>query len=312
VKRLAVFGPFLALAAVFTFFLVLVWSKSGENLFGSAHNMQTILLHSAITGTTALGMTLVIVAGGIDLSVGSVVAFSSVVVAWLLKHAGWGPWPAAAGGIATGALCGLVNGALVTGLRVVPFIVTLGTMLVWRGAAKALSKESPIYPDRGPLDGVLSLGGPAIWILAFAAAATAAGLRYTRAGRHVVAVGSNEAAARLCGVPVERTRPLVYTLGGAFAGLSGLFQYSRLSSGDPTAAPGHELDVIAAVVIGGASLAGGEGSILGSLVGALLMTTIRSGCALMDWRNYITEIVAGAIIVAAAALDRFRRRSAGV
>jgi ribose/xylose/arabinose/galactoside ABC-type transport system permease subunit len=144
------------------------------------------------------------------------------------------------------------------------------------------------------------------------AAAAAAGLRYTRAGRHAVAVGSNEAAARLCGVPVERTRLLVYTLGGAFAGLSGLFQYSRLSSGDPTAAPGHELDVIAAVVIGGASLAGGEGSILGSLVGALLMTTIRNGCALMDWRNYNIGIVAGLIIVAAATLDRFRRRAAGV
>jgi ribose/xylose/arabinose/galactoside ABC-type transport system permease subunit len=311
VKRLTAFGPFLALGAVFTFFLVLVWSKSGENLFGSSHNLQTILLQSAITGTTALGMTLVIVAGGIDLSVGSIVALSGVAIAHLMKAEGWPALPAALGGIALGAFCGLVNGALVTGLKVVPFIVTLGTMLVWRGAAKGLSREAPIVPGPSALDGVLSLGGPGIWIMLLAAAATAAALRYTRAGRHAVAVGSNEAAARLCGVPVERTRLLVYALGGAFAGLSGLFQYSRLSSGDPTAAPGHELDVVAAVVIGGASLAGGEASILGSLVGALLMTTIRNGCALMDWRNYITEIVAGAIIVAAAALDRLRRRSTG-
>ncbi len=304
-------GPLLGLAVVFTGFTLLVWQQNGRNTFATGANLQTLALQTAIVGTSALGMTLIIISGGIDLSAGSVVALSSVVVAALLKHAQWPALPAALGGLAAGALCGLLNGTLVTSLRLVPFIVTLGTMLAIRGAAKGLAAEKTIAPDASSLDALLEAGSflPAgVWILLLLAAGTSALLRYTRLGRHIVAVGSNEAAARLCGVPVTRTKLAVYVLGGAFTGLAGLFQYSRLTLGDPTSAPGHELDVVAAVVIGGGSLSGGEGSVLGSLVGALIMTVIRSGCAQMGWPNWVTEIVFGAIIVAAVALDRFRHR----
>lgn len=133
-------------------------------------------------------------------------------------------------------------------------------------------------------------------------------LRYTRLGRHIFAIGSNEQTARLCGVPVQRVKVVTYTLGGLFFGLAGLMLFSRLTVGDPTAAVGLELDVIAAVVIGGGSLAGGEGSVLGSLVGALIMSVIRSGCSQMGLSNWVQELVTGAVIVVAVALDRLRHR----
>jgi ribose/xylose/arabinose/galactoside ABC-type transport system permease subunit len=136
---------------------------------------------------------------------------------------------------------------------------------------------------------------------------TAALLSRTRPGRYFFAVGSNEEAARLSGVPVARVKLLVYGLGGVLTGVAGLMQFSRLTEGDPSGAQGLELDVIAAVVIGGGSLAGGQGSVLGSLIGALIMQLLQSGCAQMSWPNWVQEIVTGAIIVAAVSLDRFRR-----
>jgi len=302
-------GPFFGLAGVLGFFFLAVWAKTGRNSYITADNLQTIALQSAIVGTAALGMTMVIISGGIDLSVGSTVALTSVVVAALLKHGGWPALPAALGGVLAGALCGLVNGVLITQLRVVPFIVTLGTYLVLRGAAKGLADNRTINPDPTALDSLLDQTGflpGGVWMLVVLAAGVFLLLRYTRFGLHLFAIGSNDQAARLCGVPIARTKVFVYTLGGLFAGLAGLLQYSRLTIGDPTSAPGLELDVIAAVVIGGGSLAGGEGSVVGSLVGALIMTAIRSGCSQMGWANWLTEIVAGAIIVIAAALDRLR------
>lgn len=306
-------GPLLGLAGVVLFFVILVWWHTGRNNFATPGNLQTIALQTAIVGMTALGMTLVIISGGIDLSVGAAVALTSTVVAALLKRAGWPAVPSALVGIATGGICGLANGILVTQLRVVPFIITLGMLLILRGTAEGLADNKTINPDPCALDALLPSGGifpPGVWIVMLLAVAVSLLLRYTRFGRHVVAIGSNEAAARLCGVPIVRTKVLVYTLGGLFAGLAGLLQYSRLSMGDPTSAPGLELDVIAAVVIGGASLSGGEGSVVGSLVGALIMTSIRSGCALMDWPNWLTKIVAGVIIIVAVALDRLRHRRA--
>jgi ribose/xylose/arabinose/galactoside ABC-type transport system permease subunit len=147
-----------------------------------------------------------------------------------------------------------------------------------------------------------------VWILILLALLVAGMLRYTKLGRHIYAVGSNEQTARLCGVPVERVKVLVYTLSAGLAGVAGIMQFSRLTVGDPTVAVGVELDVIAAVVIGGGSLSGGEGSILGSIVGAIIMTVIRSGCSQMGLPNWVQEIVTGAIIVLAVALDRLRHR----
>jgi len=304
-------GPLLGLILVYLFFTAAVRIHTGHNSFASWSNLQTIIIQTSIVGTAALGMTIIIIAGGIDLSMGSAVALTSVVVAALLKFREWSALPAACGAVVAGALCGLLNGAIVTRLTVPPFIATLGTYLVLRGTAKEVADNATITPSASVLDslldqsGVLPLG---VWMLALLAGGVSVMLRYTRFGRHVFAIGSNEQAARLCGVPIARTKILVYGLGGLLAGLAGLFQYSRLTIGDPTTAPGLELDVIAAVVIGGASLAGGEGSILGSLVGALFMTTIRAGCSSMEWANNRTEIIAGSIIVVAAALDRWRHR----
>lgn len=308
-------SPVLALVAVFELFVLIAPSS-----FATVRNIEMIARQTAIVGVAALGMTLVIISGGIDLSVGSVVALSTVVIAWLLEYAGAGPLTAALGGVAAAAFFGLVSGVLITRLRVVPFIVTLGMMLVVRGAAKGIGREQKIDVDPVRLkwlDDLLAsvpperswmLLPPGVWMMILLAVAMAALLRYTRLGRHTFAIGSNEQTARLCGVAVERVKVLVYTLCGVFAGLAGLMQFSRLTVGDPTVAVGLELNVIAAVVIGGGSLNGGEGSILGTLVGALIMTVIASGCTQMGLPNWVQEIVTGAIIVAAVALDRLRHR----
>ncbi len=310
-----VLGPVLGLAAIYILFSVI-----GPPSFSSSGNLETIARQTAIVGAAALGMTVIMIAGGIDLSVGSVVALATVAIAWLLQNSGASPAVAALGGIAAGLLCGLLSGIFITRLKVVPFIVTLGMMLIVRGVAKALAHEQKIDAPRTWLGELLAtlpperaamLVPPGVWLVVILALLVAGMLRYTRLGRHIFAVGSNEQTARLCGVPVSRVKLAVYTIGGGFFGLAGLMMFSRLTVGDPTAAVGLELDVIAAVVIGGGSLSGGEGSVLGSLVGALIMSVIRSGCSQMGLDNWVQEVVTGAIIVVAVALDGLRHRKAG-
>jgi ribose/xylose/arabinose/galactoside ABC-type transport system permease subunit len=260
-------------------------------------------------------MTMVIVAGGIDLSVGSVVALSSVVIALGLR-AEFSPAAAAMAGIATGALCGAVNGLLITRLRVVPFIVTLGMMILVRGAAKGLAGERRLEAPATWLNDLLRTLEPGrgflvpagIWLVAALAVLVAIGLQYTRFGRHLFSIGSNERTARLCGVAVERTKVVVYTLAAALAGVAGLLLFSRLSVGDPTAADGLELDVIAAVIIGGGSLAGGRGTVPGTILGAATMAVIATGCSQKGLPNWVQQIVTGGIIVLAVALDRWRQK----
>jgi ribose/xylose/arabinose/galactoside ABC-type transport system permease subunit len=307
-------GPVLGLAAIFLLFAAL-----GPESFRSGRNLETIARQTAIVGMSSLGMTLVIISGGIDLSIGSMVALATVLIATLL-NAQLSPVLAAGLAILGCAVCGLANGLLITRLRVVPFIVTLGTMLVVRGAAKGLSREQKIDAPETWLNNLLASLGPdqqwmlvplGVWLLVVMSVLVALVLRYTRLGRHTLAIGSNEQTARLCGVPVDRVKAYIYTLGGAFGGLAGLVQFSRLTVGDPTVAVGLELDVIAAVVIGGGSLSGGEGSILGSLVGALIMSVIRSGCSQMGLPNWVQEIITGCIIIVAVALDRLRHRKTG-
>jgi ribose transport system permease protein len=304
-------GPLIGLVLIFTLFAVM-----GPESFSSLNNLETIARQTAIVGTAALGMTLIIIAGGIDLSVGSIIALVTVVTAALLQG-GTAPLLAALGGVAAGVACGFINGYLITRLKVVPFIVTLGTLLVVRGAAKGFAHEQKIDAPLTWLKELLASLPPGegwrivpsgVW-LAIALAFLVAGiLLYTRLGRHIIAIGSNEQTARLCGVPVDRVKVIVYSLGGLFAGVAGILQFSRLTIGDPTVAMGVELDVIAAVVIGGGSLSGGEGSIAGTIVGALIMTVIRSGCAQMGLPNWVQEMVTGIIIVIAVALDRWRQR----
>jgi ribose transport system permease protein len=309
VKRL---GPLAGLFLVYLLFVLI-----GPESFGTARTLETIARQTAIVGTAALGMTMVIVSGGIDLSVGSIVALSSVIVALVLDSGTGGPLLAIAAAAVAGAACGLLSGTLITRLRVAPFIVTLGMLLLIRGGAKGLGKEQKVDAPLTWLVDLLSslprerqwwVVPPGIWLLALLAIATAFLLRFTKLGAHLFAIGSNEETARLCGVRVERVKIAVYSLSGALAGLSGVLQFSRLTVGDPTVAVGLELDVIAAVVIGGGSLAGGEGTVLGTLVGAFIMTVIRTGTAQMGLPNWVQEIVTGAIIVAAVAIDRWRHR----
>jgi ribose/xylose/arabinose/galactoside ABC-type transport system permease subunit len=306
------FGPLLGLIGVLLLFVII-----GPESFRSARNFETIARQTTIVGLGALGMTIIMIGGGIDLSVGSMVAMATVVIAWVLKGASVPPFLAATLAVLTCAVCGAANGLLITRLKVVPFIVTLGMMLLVRGAAKGLSHEQKIDAPETWLNNLLAslpvdqrwmLVPPGVWTLAVMAVLVALTLRYTRLGRHTFAIGSNELTARLCGVAVDRVKVIIYILGGAFAGLAGVMQFSRLTVGDPTVAVGLELDIIAAVVIGGGSLSGGEGTILGSLVGALIMSVIRSGCSQMGVSNWVQEIITGAIIVAAVAFDRLRHR----
>jgi ribose transport system permease protein len=307
---LARLGPLIGLAFVFALFAVL-----RPRTFLTIDNLELMLLHTVVVGIAALGMTLIIISGGIDLSVGSTLALCTVVVALLLNR-GLSPVLAALGGVATGTACGLVIGTLVTGFKLAPFIVTLGTLGAFRGIAKGLADEKSLPAPETWLNGLLTrlnsgercmLFPPGVWILLVLAVVIAGVLRYTRFGRHTFAIGSNELTARLCGVAVERTKLLVYVLAGLLAGVAGVLQFSFLTVGDPTTAAGHELSIIAAVVIGGASLSGGQGSILGALMGALIMTVVSNGCTKLDLFNWVQEIVTGVIIVFAVGLDRLRR-----
>ena len=306
-------GPILGLIFVFTLFCFIAPPN-----FRSLYNLETIARQTTIVGIAALGMTAVIIAGGIDLSVGSIVALATVLIA-LFMSPQFHLYPSASALLAV-LLCagfGWLTGFLTTRLKIGPFIITLGMMLLARGAAKGLAHEQKIDAPITWLNDLLaSLGEknrwmlvPAgVWILILLSVAVSIMLRYTRLGRHTFAIGSNEQTARLCGVPVNRVKIWIYTLSGMFAGIAGVMQFARLTVGDPTVAVGLELDVIAAVVIGGGSLSGGEGSILGSLVGALTMSVIRSGCSQMGMSNWVQEIITGIIIIVAVALDRLRHQ----
>ncbi len=367
-------GPALGLAAVFTFFAIL------EPKMATSGNIEEIGRETVVVGITAVGMTMVIISAGIDLSVGSMIAFSSVVIATLMKEWGFSPLQAAACGVLAGALCGLVNGLLITLLGIVPFIITLCLMSLVRGGAKRIAHSRTVNFSPTWLSELLAVGGPAVewstptliilwtsrvilgagalaavawpviralrpdgersdlvpalglaaaktaaiaavawyiwywsagvWVMGAFATLAALMLRYTRLGRHVFAVGSNEQTARLCGVAVNRVKLFVYVFSGAAAGLGGLMLLSYQDQGDPTGAVAYELHVIAAVIIGGGSFSGGQGSILGTLIGAAVIRTIPIGCGLNGWPPYVTEIVTGIIIIVAVALDRLRHRRA--
>jgi len=339
VGTLQILGRLAALALIFAFFALAV----EEGTFVKPRNLENILRQSAVYATAALGMTMIIIAGGIDLSIGSVIALAVVVSAWVLNlpqgaSAGpaghsqvdywihdWPvllPWLAALAGVGIATLAGLLNGVLCVALRIVPFVVTLGTLLIYRGLAKIIAQERPIYPPEETwltrlMDPTLTsqsahrwmLLPPGVWLLLAAAIVAGIMLRYTRLGRHIYAVGSNAETARLCGVPVGRTKMIVYTLGGFFGGLAGLMEFSWIGgNGIPTTAAGYELAIIAAVVIGGGSLSGGEGSVLGSLVGALIITVLSMGGQQMGWPRPVQEMAIGAILIGAVALDYWQRR----
>ena len=322
---------FLALIIVFLFFAIFV--EDGK--FYTLRNFENIVRQSSVYATAALGMTFVIIIAGIDLSVGSIIALAVVVVAWTLNLQIDGPGgelvylvhqypavtPLLACLLAIGAstAVGLLNGALIVRLRIVPFIVTLGSMGIIRGLAKGIAGERDIYPPEetwigGLMDPTLTnkakswmLLPAGVWILIVCILIAAFILKYTRFGRHVYAVGSNEETARLCGVPVGRTKIIVYGITGFFCALAGFMQFSYIGGvGQPTTGVMYELFVIAAVIIGGASFSGGEGSILGTIIGALIITILYMGGQQMGWPKWVQEMVIGSIIILAVAVDRLR------
>ena len=309
-STLARLGPFLGLLLVVAVFAVL---SDAPEQYLSARNFRIVVAQTVIVAIGAIGMTMVIVSGGIDLSVGSVIALTGVVTALALQD-GRVPILAVGAGVVAGGLVGIANGLAITRLRVIPFIATLGMLGVARGAAKWLAGQQTVnVPETWVNELAVTfpqpdwlLVAPGVWLTLALAVLTAVALRRTVFGRRVFAIGSNEAAARACGIPVDGLKVAIYGLAGLLFGLSGVMQMSRLRQGDPTVAVGTELDVIAAVVIGGGSLNGGVGSILGSMVGATIMAVLRNGSQQMGWPNYIQEIIIGAIIVVAVALDRFR------
>lgn len=303
-------GPVLGLVLVIAIFSLLM---DTPGRFLSPNNLRIVLSQTVIVAIGAIGMTLIIISGGIDLAVGSTIALTGVVTA-LGINAGLSPALALIVGILVGGLVGTINGLAITRLKVVPFIATLGMLGVARGTAKWLANQQTVNMRDTWLNELLVmfpnpswlLVAPGVWITIILAIAAAVVLRNTVFGRRVFAIGSNEAAARACGIATDRLKIWIYALAGLLFGLAGVMQMSRLRQGDPTVAAGSELDIIAAVVIGGGSLSGGEGSILGSMIGALIMAFLRNGCQQVGWPNYIQEIIIGAIIVIAVAVDRWR------
>ncbi len=321
-KYISVLGPFLGLAFIYLFFCLLDLAQSGGlerigTLF-TAGNLKTVAAQTTIVALAALGMTFIIISAGIDLSPGSSIALTTVVVALVLKASpGW-PSLAVLLGVATGSAVGFLNGVMITGLRIVPFIVTLGMMGIARGAAKHLAGNTTVQNvpetwlkgllaiDRSPDAPFWKLPWGVVVLVVFAVLVFLV-LRYSVFGRHVFAIGSNEAAARLCGIRVGATKVLIYTIAGALTGVAGILQFSRLAIGDPTGAVGIELNVIASVVIGGGSLNGGKGGVAGTIIGALVMGVLKNGCDIYGIPNYVQEIFIGLIIVAAVGLDQVRQ-----
>ena len=320
-RYLSVLGPFLGLL-----FVYLIFSFSADEAFRSLYNTKTILQQSVIIGIAALGMTIIIISAGIDLSAGSLVAVSTVVVAKILNphldaEEPLGlmlPLMAAGAGVLACGLFGMFNGALIAGFGIVPFIVTLGTMQIARGVAKWMAEQTTIDVPKTwlsemmiiePVKDATSSMAPAVWLLIVLLAAMIVMLRYTTFGRHIFAVGSSEATARLCGIRVKLHRLWVYTIGGLFFGVAGVMQFSSLNLGDPTSGIALELDVIAAVVIGGGSFNGGEGSVAGSVIGAIIIAILRNGCNMVGVENYVQNIVIGSIIIGAVGIDQLRHRN---
>lgn len=277
-----------------------------ENGFTLANQYAYLLI-------IGMGATAVIIAGGIDLSVGSTLALSGTVAAHVMVNRGWPVWAGLLAGIVTGALVGSVNGVVINRLRVPAFIATLGTLLVARGLALRVAKGVTIdgTPDAfNWLANGRPFGIPAPLLLIIASASLVAFLlHFTKWGRYVYAIGSNAEAARVSGVPVERVLLGTYVLCGALAGLAGLVEAARLGSGSPTGGDGYELDVVTAVVVGGTSLAGGDGRISGTLLGALLIGVLHNGANLLGVDPFDQKIYIGLLIIAAVAFDQKLRRT---
>jgi ribose transport system permease protein len=301
-QRLLPFVTLIALAALLTI---------ATPHFLTAINLSSVARQTAVINIIALGMTLVIITGGIDLSVGSTLAISGLFGSMAIK-AGQPMLIAIAVGIGCGMLCGLMNGLMITRLRISPFIVTLGTLEAYRGLALVISKGLPVHeiPDSFSYLGDGNLFGIpfSLWVLAVCAVVMHFILENTKLGRYAFAIGSNQSAAYYAGVPIKFHLTSVYLIAGALAGLAGMVEASRLMTGQPTAGQGYELQAIAAVVIGGGSLQGGEGSVIGTLIGAFIIGLLSNGSDLLGINPYWQQVTIGVVIIAAVGFDEFRKR----
>ncbi|MEV4363795.1 ABC transporter permease [Nonomuraea sp. NPDC004186] len=280
--------------------------------FLTVTNLLNVGVQAAVTAILAFGSTFVIITSGIDLSVGAVAALSAIVLAWTAADSGL-PWPLATlVALAVGIGCGLVNAALIAYGKLPPFIATLAMLGVARGLALVVSQGSPIEMPEAVSHLGDTVGGylpVPVLVMALMGVIAAVVLNRTYAGRAMYAIGGNEEAARLSGIAVSRQKLVTYALSGAFAAVAGIVLASRLASAQPQAASGYELDAIAAVVIGGASLSGGKGRALGTLVGALILAVLRNGLNLLSVSAFWQQVVIGVVIALAVLLDTLRRRS---
>jgi ribose transport system permease protein len=311
--------------------LVLVFTLSSENFF-QFDNIIGILLSTAVIGVLALGSTFVIITGGIDLAVGTVMTFSSVMTGVIITF--WGlPIPfGILGGVLTGALCGTISGLAVAKMKIPPFIATLAMMMITKGLSLVISGTKPIYfPTRSELldekQDVLYIFSDismasitkylfgieipnAILIFFGLAIVAALILGKTIIGRYNFALGSNEEATRLSGVNVNYWKITIYTITGAFSGIAGVLMASRLNSAQPALGSGYELEAIAAVVIGGTSLSGGQGTIVGTVIGALIMSVLTNGLRILSVPQEWQTVIIGLVVIGAVYADILRRRKA--
>lgn len=311
---------FAALIAIFVFFSIV------SPFFLTKDNMIGILLATAVNGILALGVTFVIITAGIDLSVGTVMTFSAMTTAVAIAVAGL---PIPLGilvGLLTGMLCGFASGLIISRMHIPPFVATLGMMMIARGLALVIpaaifGSVKPVYFSDAPLFTQITMGSvvgavlpalpvPNAVLILFGAALVAAFiLGKTVLGRYAIAIGSNEEATRLSGVNVANWKTAIYALGGLFSGLAGVVIASRLNSAQPGLGAGYELDAIAAVVIGGTSLSGGEGTILGTLIGAFIISTLTNGLRILGVPQEWQMVITGVIVILAVYLDILRRRA---
>jgi len=303
------------LAAGGALIVVFIYLSIASDRFLTSDNLFNVGQQTAVTAIIAIGMTLVIITAGIDLSVGAVAALSGVVGVKLMIELGLPPNLAIVVGVLVGALAGLVNGLLITITQLAPFIATLGMMSVARGLTLIVTSAAAVFgaPADFRLLGQGEIGPVPIPVIALIVVAILGHLVLTRTrlGRYSYAIGSNPEAARLSGIPVKRYLTAVYVIAGALAGFGGMMAASRVNSGQPNFGIGLELDVIAAAVIGGASLFGGRGTVVGTLIGGFLIALIRNGSVLLNVNTFYQSVIIGVIIWLAVIFDQYRRRRLG-
>lgn len=292
--------------------MFIIFSLASPN-FATFSNVVGILVSTAVTGVLATGTTFIIITGGIDLSVGTVMTFGSVMTGVFITFWGLPIYIGILGGLAAGALAGLLSGTLVAKLKIPPFIATLGMMMVAEGLNLVISGTKPIYFIQRPVFRKIAMGtvlGIPLSVYIFLGAAFIASLILDRTvfGRYTYALGSNEEAARLSGINVDKWKIAIYTLGGFFSGLAGVLMASRLNSAQPALGSGYEMEAIAAVVIGGASLSGGEGTILGTVIGAFIMSVLTNGLRILSIPQEWQTVIIGSIVILAVYSDILRRR----